>query len=91
MRFTVRLVSNGNVLHEFEQLLKTSGLFNSDLLLTCLPPGFSDAATYEDLANGECTSCAVAQDKSAYWAPVLYFKHADGSFEEVQQVGGMLA
>lgn len=53
--------------------------------------GFSDAATYEDLANGECTSCAVAQDKSAYWAPVLYFKHADGSFEEVQQVGGMLA
>jgi hypothetical protein len=43
------------------------------------------------LTNGDCTSCAVAQDKSAYWAPTLYFKHADGTYEAVQQVGGMLA
>ncbi|KAK4127764.1 hypothetical protein N657DRAFT_653905 [Parathielavia appendiculata] len=53
--------------------------------------GFNAAATYEDLRNGDCTSCAVTQDMSAYWAPTLYFKHANGSYEEVQQIGGMLA
>ncbi|KAK4157616.1 hypothetical protein C8A00DRAFT_40042 [Chaetomidium leptoderma] len=53
--------------------------------------GFNEKATYEDLANGECTSCGVAEDKSAYWAPNVYFKHANGSYQEVQQVGGMLA
>ncbi len=58
---------------------------------TGLSLGFGAASTYEDLINGDCTSCAVAQDKSAYWAPILYFKHLNGTFEEVQQVGGMLA
>ncbi|KAM7198054.1 protein of unknown function (DUF1996) domain containing protein [Naviculisporaceae sp. PSN 640] len=53
--------------------------------------GFSETATYEDLINGQCTSCAVRQDKSAYWAPALYFQHDDGTFEYVNQVGGMLA
>jgi hypothetical protein len=53
--------------------------------------GFNAAATYEDLRNGECTSCAVTEDMSSYWAPNLYFRHANGSYEEVQQVGGMLA
>ncbi|KAL2257868.1 hypothetical protein VTK26DRAFT_9068 [Humicola hyalothermophila] len=53
--------------------------------------GFNEKATYEDLINGECTSCGVVEDKSSYWAPNLYFKHADGQFEEVEQVGGMLA
>ncbi|KAK0752218.1 hypothetical protein B0T18DRAFT_317844 [Schizothecium vesticola] len=52
--------------------------------------GFSESATYEDLINGDCTSCGVAQDKSVYWAPTLYFQHESGEFEEVQQVGGML-
>jgi hypothetical protein len=41
---------------------------------------------------GECTSCTVAQDKSAYWTPALYFQDAaTGEFELVPQVGGMLA
>lgn len=53
--------------------------------------GFSESATYEDLVGGDCTSCAVRQDKSAYWTPALYFQHDDGSFESVNQVGGMLA
>ncbi|SPQ21806.1 1e5b89b2-c560-44a7-86f9-02cf282cf716 [Thermothielavioides terrestris] len=53
--------------------------------------GFSNDATHADLVNGECTSCIVTQDKSAYWAPNLYFKHANGTYEDVEQVGGMLA
>ncbi|GAB1314204.1 hypothetical protein MFIFM68171_04414 [Madurella fahalii] len=53
--------------------------------------GFSEKSTYEDLANADCTSCAVVEDKSAYWTPNLYFKHANGTYEAVQQVGGMLA
>ncbi|KAL1839072.1 hypothetical protein VTJ49DRAFT_1902 [Mycothermus thermophilus] len=53
--------------------------------------GFSESSTYEDLVNADCTSCAVLEDKSVYWAPSLYFHHADGRFEEVGQEGGMLA
>ncbi|KAK4043458.1 hypothetical protein C8A01DRAFT_43585 [Parachaetomium inaequale] len=53
--------------------------------------GFNSDATYEDLVNGDCTSCAVAEDKSAYWAPAVYFKHANGTYQEVLQDGGMLA
>ncbi|KAL2127847.1 hypothetical protein VTI74DRAFT_10097 [Chaetomium olivicolor] len=53
--------------------------------------GFSESATYEDLINGDCTSCAAIQDKSAYWAPTLYFKHANGTYQDVEQVGGILA
>ncbi|KAI9783381.1 MAG: hypothetical protein M1839_003916 [Geoglossum umbratile] len=37
------------------------------------------------------TSCAVIQDKSAYWTPSVYFIGADGTTELVEQVGGMLA
>lgn len=53
--------------------------------------GFSEKATYEDLINADCTSCAVTQDKSVYWAPALYFQHANGTYQIVNQVGGMLA
>ncbi|KAK3684953.1 hypothetical protein B0T22DRAFT_204445 [Podospora appendiculata] len=53
--------------------------------------GFNEKATYDDLINGNCTSCAVTQDKSAYWAPGVYFRHSNGSYELVDQVGGMLA
>ncbi|OTA91957.1 hypothetical protein M434DRAFT_32229 [Hypoxylon sp. CO27-5] len=54
--------------------------------------GFSLSATYEDLVGGNCTSCAVKQDLSAYWTPAFYFQ--DGETKEftlVPQVGGMLA
>ncbi|KAL7625340.1 hypothetical protein AAE478_004556 [Parahypoxylon ruwenzoriense] len=54
--------------------------------------GFSLSATYSDLMGGSCTSCAVKQDKSAYWTPALYFQDAETQeFEIVPQVGGMLA
>ncbi|KAH6626243.1 hypothetical protein B0J18DRAFT_476939 [Chaetomium sp. MPI-SDFR-AT-0129] len=52
---------------------------------------FSATSSYDDLRNGECTSCAVTEDMSAYWAPGAYFRHANGTYEEVNQVGGMLA
>ncbi|KAI5867207.1 hypothetical protein GGS23DRAFT_166100 [Durotheca rogersii] len=54
--------------------------------------GFALDATYNDLVAGSCTSCAVKQDKSAYWTPALYFQDAETQeFEVVPQVGGMLA
>ncbi|KAL2760399.1 hypothetical protein ACRALDRAFT_1059783 [Sodiomyces alcalophilus JCM 7366] len=54
--------------------------------------GISMHATYDDLRNGDCTSCRVTQDKSAYWHPSMYFQDGEtGQFELVGQVGGMLA
>lgn len=45
----------------------------------------------DTLKNGDCTSCAVTQDKSAYWTPALYFMHENGTSQIVEEVGGMLA
>jgi hypothetical protein len=53
---------------------------------------FSETSTYDDLVAGNCTSCQVSQDLSAYWTPALYFQDADtGEFTLVEQEGGMLA
>ncbi|KAK3949195.1 hypothetical protein QBC32DRAFT_41380 [Pseudoneurospora amorphoporcata] len=35
------------------------------------------------------TTCAVSKDRSNYWVPTVYFRHANGSLESVQQVGGI--
>ncbi|GAD91825.1 hypothetical protein PVAR5_0406 [Paecilomyces variotii No. 5] len=51
---------------------------------------FAPIADQESLMKSECTSCAVTQDKSAYWAPGLYFIYPNGTAELVQQEGGML-
>ncbi|OJZ82274.1 hypothetical protein ASPFODRAFT_64309 [Aspergillus luchuensis CBS 106.47] len=53
--------------------------------------GFSMSSGEADLKNADCTSCGVKQDKSAYWAPALYFMHENGDAELVNEVGGMLA
>ncbi|OHF01798.1 hypothetical protein CORC01_02989 [Colletotrichum orchidophilum] len=54
--------------------------------------GFSATSDFGDLVAGDCTSCRVKQDKSAYWHPALYFQDSTtGEFELVDQVGGMLA
>ncbi|KAK1983975.1 hypothetical protein LZ30DRAFT_748238 [Colletotrichum cereale] len=54
--------------------------------------GISPTANFGDLTAGDCTSCRVKQDKSAYWHPALYFQDTStGEFELVDQVGGMLA
>ncbi|KAK4869454.1 hypothetical protein LT330_005836 [Penicillium expansum] len=52
---------------------------------------FGMSSDQESLLSGDCTSCAVTQDKSAYWAPALYFMHTNGSAQVVDEVGGMLA
>ncbi|EAW14810.1 DUF1996 domain-containing protein [Aspergillus clavatus NRRL 1] len=51
---------------------------------------FSMSADAADLKASDCTSCAITQDKSAYWAPALYFMHENGEAELVDEVGGML-
>ncbi|KAL4929696.1 DUF1996 domain-containing protein [Aspergillus undulatus] len=54
--------------------------------------GFSMDADMSALLGGDCTSCAVKQDKSAYWAPALYFVDKEtGDSELVEEVGGLLA
>ncbi|KAG9244702.1 hypothetical protein BJ878DRAFT_56698 [Calycina marina] len=54
--------------------------------------GFSETADTDTMLASDCTSCSVAQDKSAYWTPPFYFQDATtGEFEAVQQEGGMLA
>ncbi|CAG8899855.1 unnamed protein product [Penicillium egyptiacum] len=52
---------------------------------------FGMSSDQSSLLSADCTSCAVTQDKSAYWAPALYFMHTNGSAQVVEEVGGMLA
>ncbi|KAF2752198.1 hypothetical protein M011DRAFT_393687 [Sporormia fimetaria CBS 119925] len=35
----------------------------------------------------KCTSCSFVQDKSNYWTAVMFFKHKNGSYIRVPQVG----
>ncbi|KAJ5794975.1 hypothetical protein N7457_001574 [Penicillium paradoxum] len=51
---------------------------------------FGMSADQDILRESECTSCAVTQDKSAYWHPALFFMHSNGSAEVVPEIGGML-
>ncbi|KAK2615133.1 hypothetical protein N8I77_001909 [Diaporthe amygdali] len=47
-------------------------------------------SSYESLINSACTSCEIQADKSAYWAPILYYQYADGSFHDVHQSGSVV-
>jgi len=41
-----------------------------------------------DLAKqSTCTSCSFLQDKSNYWTAVMFFKHKNGSYHRVPQIG----
>lgn len=54
--------------------------------------GFTVTSFFDELESGNCTSCRVTQDKSAYWHPQLYFRDDHtGEYEEVDPLGGMLA
>ncbi|KFY82050.1 hypothetical protein V500_10863 [Pseudogymnoascus sp. VKM F-4518 (FW-2643)] len=54
--------------------------------------GFTESSGTDELLAGDCTSCAVTEDKSAYWTPPMYFKNAaTGQYKLVDQVGGMLS
>eukprot|EP00890_Picochlorum_soloecismus_P002501 jgi/Picsp_1/3251/NSC_06091-R1_glucan endo- -beta-d-glucosidase len=51
-----------------------------------------NATTGEFLRQGECTSCDVAQDKSAYWAPQMYMAPAETAGKDeglILQAGGV--
>ncbi|KAL2207808.1 hypothetical protein CC79DRAFT_1273027 [Sarocladium strictum] len=52
---------------------------------------FNENSNSAELMSGDCTSCRVTQDLSAYWHPAVYFEDKSGEFELVPQVGGMLA
>lgn len=53
--------------------------------------GFAMSADRSSLLSGDCTSCEVKQDKSAYWTPALYFIDKwTGDAELVDEVGGLL-
>lgn len=45
---------------------------------------------FEEMQASKCSSCKVKEDRSAYWAPALLFKHADGKTEPVSIVGDLL-
>ncbi|KAL9583115.1 MAG: hypothetical protein Q9203_005218 [Teloschistes exilis] len=47
----------------------------------------NQGSTYETLQQAKCTTCAIQDDKSIYWTPKLYYQHANGSFEEVNNSG----
>lgn len=44
---------------------------------------FALSNSFDDMRASECTSCLVKQDKSAYWAPSLYFLFSNGSVSSV--------
>lgn len=42
---------------------------------------------YDLAKRSTCTSCSFTQDKSNYWTAVMFFKHKNGSYIRVPQVG----
>ena len=62
------------------------------LITQLMNTDFGFNADYNALtADGSCTACAVTQDHSAYWTPILNFMYSNGTTVMVPQVGGMLA
>jgi hypothetical protein len=47
-----------------------------------MAPDFAEHAT--------CTTCKAVEDLSAYWIPNLYYQNQNGSFTQVEQMGGAL-
>lgn len=48
-------------------------------------------STGETLSASNCTNSILTQDKSAYWAPWLYFQHENGTLESVTLALGLTA
>jgi hypothetical protein len=55
------------------------------MILTNLDLNIS--STYTSLQEAYCTSCEIQKDKSGYWTPQMYYKHRNGSYEEVPHTG----
>ncbi|KAL2393243.1 hypothetical protein ABEF93_001754 [Exophiala dermatitidis] len=51
------------------------------------PNNLNTTSTFDSLQASYCTSCSIQKDKSAYWTPQLYYRHRNGSFEEVPHDG----
>ncbi|ETI20140.1 hypothetical protein G647_08174 [Cladophialophora carrionii CBS 160.54] len=51
--------------------------------------GFDFTMDYNSTQASTCSSCTVVGDNSNYWTPTLFYQHQDGTFESVDQVGGM--
>ncbi|EXJ86553.1 hypothetical protein A1O3_03506 [Capronia epimyces CBS 606.96] len=51
------------------------------------PNNINTTSTFDSLQASYCTSCSIQKDKSAYWTPQLYYRHRNGSFEEVPHDG----
>lgn len=67
-----------------------STIQNVLLTLNAGGSGFGMTTTYEEMRNASCTSCQIQQDLSNYWIPNLYYQGPNnGSFEDVQTIGGM--
>ena len=50
--------------------------------------GFDFIMDYNSTQQSTCSSCTVIGDNSNYWVPTLWYQAEDGSFEEVDQLGG---
>jgi len=48
-------------------------------------------STGETLSTSNCTNSILTQDKSAYWAPWMYFEHENGTIEDVKLALGLTA
>jgi Domain of unknown function (DUF1996) len=57
-------------------------LVGGNSLNASMPIGKHDLA-----ALSTCTSCTFKEDKSNYWTAVMFFKHKNGSYHRVPQVG----
>lgn len=53
--------------------------------------GLSFESTGQSLSASNCTNSVLTQDKSAYWAPWLYFQHDNGTIEDVKLALGLTA
>ena len=51
------------------------------------PNNINTTSTFNSLQASYCTSCSVQKDKSAYWTPNMYYRHRNGSYEEVPNDG----
>jgi len=59
------------------------------MLIVCVDLDFQ--STGETLSASNCTNSMITVDKSAYWAPWLYFQHDNGTFEDVKLALGLTA
>ena len=46
-----------------------------------------DPTTHDLPGQSTCTSCGFQEDFSNYWTAVMFFKHKNGSYHRVPQVG----